>query len=217
VDKAMIHAAAERQLDDPRAWQTEDLPPSLLPLVEERARRVERTHEFLDLLGWLDENGVSRSTRLELLSAPRTHWELDTWAAAVVPMVSRAADWQEDGPRIVRALVSRRAWFQVHSLWHKLGIALKSVVQADSDEGRATAAANTVEVTRSAHAAFAGALMDHAEAAARSGDGARLLGMLDAVSRLHHGSAVAQRLADLSRSPDLPEQARGWPARARDP
>lgn len=209
VDKAMLHAAAERDLDKGWGWEMEHLPPSLLPLVVERARRATHAYECKRLLEWLDKHGISRAARLDLLLAPgKTGWEVEHWAKVMAPMLVCPTDWEEDGPRVVRDIVERRAWFQAYHLWERLRDAWNQAPEVPAEGGPPPEGWNLAALTRVAHEAFAAAIMDQAEAAARSGDRAGLLAMLDAISRLHHGSAVAQRLAELACTPGLPEEAR---------
>lgn len=196
VDKAMLHSAAAAQLDDRWQWEAEELPPSLLPFVEERARRAATSDELVSLLAWLDENGISRSVRLELLLVPRKRgWGWDEWARIIAPMLLHLAEWEEDGPRVVRAMTEQKAWFHLSSLWTCLRAAWPS-----GDDFSA--------LTRVAHVAFAAALTDLAESAARRGDEAHLLAMIDAISRLHHGRTVAERLAVLSRAHELSDEVK---------
>src|SRR5262249_26378274 len=151
VDRHMLHRAAMRDIAVPALWETSWLPPSLFPIIEERARQTTHEYDLGRLLRWLDEQGLSPSARVDLLIARVALSGRHDWAAAAASLLTDPSAWQSHGARLLGALVSKSAWPALQRLWMRMPLACKQTEPEDS----AGLARDLQTIAAAAHEAFA--------------------------------------------------------------
>jgi hypothetical protein len=213
VDKHMLHRAARRQeLDTLPHWRFLDLPADMWPLVKEKARRTTEGDGLWQLMKWLDEHGLARSDRADLLMSRLEAGLLEGWVGAAAEMLAGPPAWKHEGPRFLRALASKDQWKTLYALWMRLlevaGRPPREGAADDPGNAGTPPPSNLAAITLAAHAAFAGVLADLAEQTLSTGNEPRLLALLEGISRLHLGPAPQDRLRSLVGSPGMSDRAR---------
>ena len=209
VDEALLVELAARHLEQGDPWHHRELPPVLLPFVKERARRADDDHELVHLLSWLEDQGVPRSERMDLLLArlQRRPPSSEALTGAARLMVTRSA-WEKDGPRFLRAWMRWNDARMVRLLWLQLiGELERAGAKGSGEASTGGAEAAREPVLWAMHLALATVALERAAAAAYAGDDARVIALLNAVLQLDPPPPIVRELRRLAKRTHLSERA----------
>ena len=209
VDEALLLELAARHLEQGEPWHHRELPPVLLPFVKERARRADDDHELVHLLSWLEDQGVPRSERMDLLLArlQRRPPSSEALTGAARLMVTRSA-WEKDGPRFLRAWMRWNDARMVRLLWLQLiGELERAGAKGSGEASTGGAEAAREPVLWAMHLALATVALERAAAAADAGDDARVIALLNAVLQLDPPPPIVRELRRLAKRTHLSERA----------